>query len=208
MKLQVAFDVGSFSDLIMLLEKVEDLIDIVEIGTPLIVKEGVKEIENIKNRFPEKTILADMKIMDAGELEAKIGFDVGADIVTCLGLASRKTLTGANKVASRNNGKIMVDMINHNNPICKWLEFLEMGIDYCCLHTAHDDAVTGDNSIEILEQFHKTHGGNNLAVAGGVNPDLIQEMKLFQPEIVVVGSYITDSTEPREAVENLRRAIK
>ena len=43
MKLQVAFDVGSFKDLIMLLEKVEDLIDIVEIGTPLIVKEGVKK---------------------------------------------------------------------------------------------------------------------------------------------------------------------
>jgi 3-hexulose-6-phosphate synthase len=208
MKLQVAFDVGSFSDLIMLLEKVEDLIDIVEIGTPLIVKEGVKEIENIKNRFPKKTILADMKIMDAGELEAKIGFDVGADIVTCLGLASSKTLTGAQKVASRNNGKIMVDMINHNNSIGKWPEFLEMGIDYCCLHTAHDDAVTGDNSIEILEQFYKTHGGNNLAVAGGVNPDLIQDMKLFQPEIVVVGSYITDSNEPREAVENVRRVMK
>ena len=208
MKLQVAFDVGSFSDLIMLLEKVEDLIDIVEIGTPVIVKEGVKEIENIKYRFPEKTILADMKIMDAGELEAKIGFDVGADIVTCLGLASIKTLTGAKKVASRNNGKIMVDMINHNNSISKWPEFLEMGMDYCCLHTAHDDAVTGDNSIEILEQFHKTHGGNNLAVAGGVNPDLIQEMKLFQPEIIVVGSYITDSTEPREAVENVWRVMK
>ena len=208
MKLQVAFEVGSFKDLIMLLERVEDLIDIVEIGTPLIVKEGVKEIENIKNRFPKKTILADMKIMDAGELEAKIGFDVGADIVTCLGLASSKTLTGAKKVASRNNGKIMVDMINHNNSIGKWPEFLEMGIDYCCLHTAHDDAVTGDNSIEILEQFHKTHGGKNLAVAGGVNPDLIQEMKLFQPEIVVVGSYITDSTEPLEAVENVWRVMK
>ena len=208
MKLQVAFDLGSFKDLNLFLEKVEDLIDIVEIGTPLIVKEGVKEIENIKKRFPKKTILADMKIMDAGELEAKIGFDVGADIVTCLGLASRKTLTGAKKVASRYNGKIMVDMINHDNPIGKWPEFLEIGIDYCCLHTAHDDAVTGDNSIKILEQFHKTHGGKSLAVAGGVNPDLIQEMKFFQPEIVVVGSYITDSTEPREAVENVRRAMK
>jgi 3-keto-L-gulonate-6-phosphate decarboxylase len=45
-------------------------------------------------------------------------------------------------------------------------------------------------------------------VAGGVNPDLIQEMKFFQPEIVVLGSYITDSTEPREAVEKVRRAMK
>ena len=207
MKLQLAYDLGSFQDLILLLEQVEDLIDIIEIGTPLIVKEGVKEIENIKKTFPKKTILADMKIMDAGELEAKIGFDVGADIVTCLGLASSATIAGAKKVASRNNGKIMVDMINHYNPISKWPELLEMGIDYVCLHTAHDDAVTGDNSIEILEQFYKIYGGNNLAVAGGVKPDLIQGMSRFQPEIVVVGSYITDSAQPREAVENVRRVM-
>jgi 3-hexulose-6-phosphate synthase len=57
MKLQVAFDLGSFKDLNLFLEKVEDLIDIVEIGTPLIVKEGVKEIENIKKRFPKKQFL-------------------------------------------------------------------------------------------------------------------------------------------------------
>ena len=207
MKLQLAYDLGSFQDLILLLEQVEDLIDIIEIGTPLIVKEGVKEIEKIKKTFPKKTILADMKIMDAGELEAKIGFDVGADIVTCLGLASSATIAGAKKVASRNNGKIMVDMINHYNPISKWPELLEMGIDYVCLHTAHDDAVTGDNSIEILEQFYKIYGGNNLAVAGGVKPDLIQGMSRFQPEIVVVGSYITDSAQPREAVENVRRVM-
>ena len=207
MKLQLAYDLGSFQDLILLLEQVEDLIDIIEIGTPLIVKEGVKEIENLKKKFPKKTILADMKIMDAGELEAKIGFDVGAAIVTCLGLASSATIAGAKKVASRNNGKIMVDMINHYNPISKWPELLEMGIDYVCLHTAHDDAVTGDNSIEILEQFYKIYGGNNLAVAGGVKPDLIQGMSRFQPEIVVVGSYITDSAQPREAVENVRRVM-
>ncbi len=207
MKLQLAYDLGSFQDLILLLEQVEALIDIIEIGTPLIVKEGVKEIENLKKTFPKKTILADMKIMDAGELEAKIGFDVGADIVTCLGLASSATIAGAKKVASRNNGKIMVDMINHYNPISKWPELLEMGIDYVCLHTAHDDAVTGDNSIEILEQFYKIYGGNNLAVAGGVKPDLIQGMSRFQPEIVVVGSYITDSAQPREAVENVRRVM-
>ena len=207
MKLQLAFDLGSFEDLFLLLEQVEDLIDIIEIGTPLIVKEGVKEIENLKKTFPKKTILADMKIMDAGELEAKIGFDVGADIVTCLGLASCATIAGAKKVASRNNGKIMVDMINHYNPISKWPELLEIGIDYVCLHTAHDDAVTGDNSIEILEQFYKIYGGNNLAVAGGVEPDLIQGMSRFQPEIVVVGSYITDSAQPREAVENVRRVM-
>jgi 3-keto-L-gulonate-6-phosphate decarboxylase len=39
-----------------LLEQVEDLIDIIEIGTPLIVKEGVKEIEKIKKTFPKKKL--------------------------------------------------------------------------------------------------------------------------------------------------------
>jgi 3-keto-L-gulonate-6-phosphate decarboxylase len=32
-------------------------------------------------------------------------------------------------------------------------------------------------------------------------------MSHFQPEIVVVGSYITDSAQPREAVENVRKVM-
>ena len=116
MKLQVAFDLQSSDEIIIFLEKNGDLIDIIEIGTPLIIKEGLKSVLKIKKKFPKQTVLADLKIMDAGLLEAQIGFDAGADIVTVLGLASTKTLNGVKQAAVKNEKEVMVDMINHPCP--------------------------------------------------------------------------------------------
>jgi len=82
MKLQVAFDIQHSDEVLKLVEVNGDLIDIVEIGTPLIIKEGLKSVQKIKKEYPNQTVLADLKIMDAGLLEAQIGFDAGADIVS------------------------------------------------------------------------------------------------------------------------------
>ena len=48
MRLQVAFDLLSLEEVLALLEEVHDLVDIVEIGTPLILKEGLKVVTKIK----------------------------------------------------------------------------------------------------------------------------------------------------------------
>ena len=101
MKLQIAYDVGTYQDLVILINKIQDLIDIIEIGTPVILREGLEKISYIKKQFPNKKIIADMKIMDAGEIEADIGFDSGADIVSVLGLASRNTLLGVKASACK-----------------------------------------------------------------------------------------------------------
>ena len=79
MKLQVAFDIQHSDEVLELVEVNGGLIDIVEIGTPLILKEGLKSVQKIKKEYPNQTVLADLKIMDAGSLEAQIGFDAGAD---------------------------------------------------------------------------------------------------------------------------------
>src|ERR1700722_19002459 len=48
--------------------------DLLEIGTPLIIEEGLGALQKLKARFPDKLFLADLKIMDAGHLEARSGF--------------------------------------------------------------------------------------------------------------------------------------
>lgn len=207
MKLQVAFDIQNSDEVLKLVEINGDLIDIVEIGTPLIMKEGLKSVQKIKKEYPNQTVLADLKIMDAGLLEAQIGFDTGADIVSVLGLASKKTLTGVIQTAVQNGRKVMVDMINHPFPEKKWFELMKMGIDYCCLHTAHDDTQDGRTPLNDLEHFYNLHGGDNIAVAGGIKPDMMREIKRFQPEIVVVGSYIADAKNHREALTELHQAM-
>src|SRR5271169_2406278 len=99
MKLQLALDHLQLSDALGLLERAADLIDIVEAGTPLLLSEGVRAVREIRRRFPPLTVLADFKIMDAGELEASLAFDAGADIVTVLGAAEDVTIRRACEAA-------------------------------------------------------------------------------------------------------------
>ena len=207
MKLQLAYDLGTYEELYAFMEEIEEAIDIIEIGTPVILREGVTQIEKVKNRFPDKLIFADLKIMDAGKLEADIGFQAGADMVSVLGLASKKTIEAAKISAIQWKRKIMVDMINLVDPIMKWTDFMKMGIDYGCLHTAHDDVTYGENSLETVKNFHETHGGQQISVAGGIDPEKIRNLKSCQPEILVVGSYITNAVDPTKALKTIRQVM-
>ena len=207
MKLQVAFDLQSSDEILNFMEKNGDLIDIIEIGTPLIIKEGLKSVLKIKKKFPKQTVLADLKIMDAGLLEAQIGFDAGADIVTVLGLASTKTLNGVKQAVVKNEKEVMVDMINHPCPENKWNELKNMEMGFCCLHTANDDSQDGETPLNDLERFYNLHGGENIAVAGGINPDMIRKINSFHPEIVIVGGYIANSRNQRNALEEIHQAM-
>ncbi len=85
MMLQLALDTVGLKDAKHLLHEVRDVVDIVEIGTPLIIKEGVGAVRKIKNIFPFLKILADLKIADGGYYESQLAFEAGADIVTVLG---------------------------------------------------------------------------------------------------------------------------
>ena len=64
---------------------------------PLIKQQGLSVVTNVKAAYPDKLVFADMKTMDAGELEADLAFNAGADIMTVLGSAGDSTIAGAVK---------------------------------------------------------------------------------------------------------------
>lgn len=65
MKLQIALDLDSADKAVAMAAQVYGLVDIIELGTPLMLKEGVGVVGLMKRRFPDAPILADMKITDA-----------------------------------------------------------------------------------------------------------------------------------------------
>ena len=54
MKLQLALDDLTIEQSIGLLNKVANYVDIIEIGTPFIMMEGMKATREIKMRFPQQ----------------------------------------------------------------------------------------------------------------------------------------------------------
>ena len=114
MKLQLALDTMTIPQCLDILSLVAPDIDIIEIGTPLIIREGLSAVRQIRRAYPDKQILADLKIADAGAHEAQLGFDSGADLVTVLAAADKQTIQDAVKVAHQSGKQILVDLIGQD----------------------------------------------------------------------------------------------
>ncbi len=111
MQIQFAIDTLTTEAALDLAAKAAPSVDVLELGTPLIKAEGLSVITAMKQAHPDKTVFADLKTMDAGELEADIAFAAGADLVTVLGVAGDSTIRGAVAAAEKHGKGIVVDLI-------------------------------------------------------------------------------------------------
>ena len=137
MKLQLALD-GTLAAGLEVLRAAHDYVDVVEVGTPLLLREGVAAVRRLRASYPAMTLLADVKIMDAGDLEARIAFAAGADQVSALGAAADATITAALAAARDCGGELLVDLINAPDPPRRVEQLMALGCDYFCVHRAHD----------------------------------------------------------------------
>ena len=208
MKLQIALDTLSLEECIILLEQTKGNVDIAEVGTPFIIEEGMRPVRELKKRFPEIEILADTKIMDAGELEASSAFKAGADIVTVLGVSNDETILGAIKAAKQHGGKIMIDMIAVKNLVERAKEIDAMGVDYICVHTAFDVQKSGKDPLDELKMINKVICNAKSAVAGGVKLSTIDEIVEEGAEIIVVGGAICNAENKSETAKDMKKHLQ
>lgn len=207
MKLQVALD-GNLSDSLAILEAVARIADIAEIGTPLIFREGMNAARIIRQRFPSLTLLADLKIMDAGEEEATIAFEAGCDLVTVMGVTQDSTIRGAVKAARCFGKQIAADLMQVDDPLGRGRELLNLGCDYLCVHTAYDMQSAGYSPLETLEILSRQIDQSKLAVAGGIKLSTIDAIVALRPGILIIGGAITRAPNPVEVVLALRERMR
>ena len=195
MKLQIALDTLTIEECISLLDETKDYVDVIEVGTPFIIEEGMRPVREFKKRYPGLEVLADAKIMDAVELEEECAFKAGADIVTFLGAINDEKILGAVKAAKKYGGKIMIDMIAVKNLAERTAELDAMGVDYICVHTAFDVQASGKNPLDELIVVNQVVNQAKSAVAGGVKLATIDDIVKEGAEIVVVGGAISNAAD-------------
>ncbi len=181
--------------------------DWLEAGTPLIKSEGLNCIRVLKEKFPHLPIVADLKIMDAGRIEAEAAFKAGAEIVSVLGVASETTIKECARAAKNYGGKVMVDLMNIPSPLSRAKAVEEMGVDYIGIHLSIDDQMIGEDTFALL---HKISGGVNLpvAVAGGINSETAALAIDAGASIIIVGGAICKAQDPQRATMIIKEAIK
>ena len=206
MKLQLALDFLELDEAMAITAEIADYIDIVEIGTPLIIHSGLEAVRRAKRLFPQKTILADLKIADAGAEESQMALDAGADVVTVLATASDNTILNAAKAVHAAGKELLVDLIAADNIFERASQLKELGADYLCLHTAFDDESSTERSYELLAKL-KTLPDIKVTVAGGINPESIRQILSADPDVVIVGRGLTAVADKRLAAKQLTEAM-
>ena len=208
MKLQLALDLVTLNEALAILKEVHDLVDIVEVGTPWIVREGVAPLKAIRAAFPDATLLADTKIMDAGRQEALYALEAGADIVTVLGVADDATIRAATAEAHRLGRKILADMINVSNLERRAREIDRLGVDSICVHTGFDVQCAGRTPVEELRLVSRAVSRRIVAAAGGVNLANIAAVAAERPAVVIIGGGITGQPNKREVAAKMREILR
>lgn len=207
MKLQIALDFVSIESAIEITGKVAESVDIIEAGTPFIIENGLRAVSEIKNAAPDKEILADLKIMDAGEHETAAAISAGADIVSVLAAADSATISACAAQAHKYGKKILVDMIGIRELEKRALEAEALGVDYICVHTAFDVQGGGKNPLSDLLRVSKVIKSAKAAVAGGIKLSNLPEIVKASPEIVIVGGGITGQDDMSKAAAMMKNII-
>lgn len=151
---QVSLDLPTIKDAMPVAEiAVRAGVDWLEAGTPLILGEGMHAVRALREAFPDHPIVADLKTMDAGYLEAEMMFKAGATHVVVMGVAHPGTIMGAIRAAKDFGGKVMGDVMVHpDKPACARM-MQDLGIDYIIVHTGLDERNTekGKHPFDDLE---------------------------------------------------------
>ena len=208
MKLQAALDTLSLEECEKLLSETRGSIDIAEVGTPFVIEEGMRPVRVFKEKFPGIEVLADVKIMDAGEYEADKCFEAGADICTVLGVSNNATIEGVVRSAKRHGKKVMVDMIEVGDLAARAKEIDAMGVDYICVHTAFDVQKTGKDPLDELRVLNRVIQNAKPAVAGGVKLSTIDAIVEEGAEIIVVGGFICNAEDRAATARELKTHLK
>jgi 3-hexulose-6-phosphate synthase/6-phospho-3-hexuloisomerase len=181
--------------------------DWLEAGTPLIKSEGLDCLRALRRRFPQKTLVADMKIMDVGRIESESAFKAGANVVCVLAVADDSTIKECVEAAKNYGGRVMVDLLGVSDPTRRAMELEKMGIDYIGMHTSIDEQMRGKDPFSQLREVSRTVSVP-VAVAGGINSETAAKAIDAGASVIIVGGAVIKAKDPQEATRTIKEAIK
>jgi len=205
--LQIALDFVTLNRAMKLAEEaVAGGADWLEAGTPLIKSEGLDAVRELRKRFPNHTIIADMKIMDAGRIEGEAAAKAGANIVGVLGVAPDSTIKECIEAGKNYGFEVIVDMIGVSDVATRAKQVEEFGANYVGIHIAIDEQMIGVSPFDRLRKVAEVVS-IPIAVAGGVNSETAAEAIEAGASIIVVGGAVTKAPDAKSATESIKKAI-
>ncbi len=190
-------------------------VDWLEAGTPLILAEGLHGVKKLREAFPVTPIVADLKTMDGGYLEAEMMAEAGATHVVVMARAHKETIKCAVKAGKDFGIKIMGDNLACPDMMegAKWLE--ELGCDYIVHHIGYDErrgiAASGKRMPSPLDQLKEVVSAVKIPVqaVGGLSLEQAIHCPEYGAPLVVLGAPLTiDADEFKTADGDMESSLR
>jgi len=172
-------------------------VDWLEAGTPLILAEGLHGVKTLRKHFPGVPIVADLKTMDGGYLEAEMMAKAGATHVVVMARAHEETIKVVVRAGRDFGVKVMGDNLGCEDMVAaaKWLE--DLGCDYIVHHIGYDErrgiAAKGKRMPSPLDQLKEIVDAVGIPVqaVGGLSLDQAIRCPEYGAPLVVLGAPLT-----------------
>jgi bifunctional enzyme Fae/Hps len=176
---------------------------IIEVGTPLIKRYGTRVINDLRQVARDSFMVADLKTLDVGKVEADIAYEDTADAVVAAGLAPPETLDAFVHEAKRLGIYGVIDMLNVEDVLGK-LESLKEFPDIVILHRGIDQESGRTCGLERIQMIRQAFPNKKflIAVAGGIVPETAKEALEQGADILIVGRYVTQSKDIERSVRD------
>lgn len=196
--LQIAFDNPNLEFVLSAISQIpkSDHV-IIEAGTPLVKRYGMDVVSKIREVRPDAFIVADLKTLDTGNLEARMVADAAGDAIVVSALAPISTIDKLIEEAHKTGIYAVMDTLNHPDPISV-LKQLKTMPDVIELHRGIDIENT-EHAWGNIAEIKKIAPRTLVAVAGGVRLDNVPVALSQGADILVVGRAIAGAKDIREA---------
>src|ERR1017187_305360 len=172
-------------------------VDWLEAGTPLILAEGLHGVRKLRQAFPGVPIVADLKTMDGGYLEAEMMAKAGATHVVVMARAHEETIKCVVNAGGDFGVKVMGDNLGCEDMVeaAKWLE--DLGCDYVIHHIGYDErrgiAAKGWRMPSPLDQLREVVRAVKIPVqaVGGLTLEQAIKCPEYGAPLVVLGAPLT-----------------
>jgi 3-hexulose-6-phosphate synthase len=206
--IQIALDFATIEEALAVARiGVEAGVDWLEIGTPLIISQGLAPIGAMVRAFPNYLVLADYKTMDSGGKNVHRTKAQGGHIMTVCANAPDETVKAAVAASKETGVWVVADTIGVKQQATRARQCAEWGVDMIYLHYGADQRVAkpAEDSTQWMDEIMAAvsipvgvgcfgvedavravaKGADNVTIGHPVvsSPDALDELRRFVREV-------------------------
>ncbi len=182
-------------------------VDWLEAGTPLILAVGMRSVCSLRERFPETPIVADLKTMDGGWLEAEVMAKAGATHVVVMARAHEETIKEVVKAGKDFGVGVMGDNLGCSDMVEGARRLADLGCGYVVHHIGYDErrgiAARGESAPNPLDELREVVAAVDVPVqaVGGLSITQAVQTPEYGAPLVVLGAPLAIDADSFQAAD-------